>query len=62
MASTSSGNVGNSSSGEWVELTDPQTGRLCYANPVSGECRWDRPANVRLYEFASLSTMLTPTL
>ncbi|RUS26185.1 hypothetical protein BC938DRAFT_471108 [Jimgerdemannia flammicorona] len=30
---------------EWVEITDPQSGNQFFANPVSGECSWERPLN-----------------
>ncbi|KAJ2162719.1 hypothetical protein GGF46_000444 [Coemansia sp. RSA 552] len=28
---------------EWLELFDPQTGRVVYANIVTGKCSWTRP-------------------
>ncbi|KAJ1551379.1 hypothetical protein HK096_000378 [Nowakowskiella sp. JEL0078] len=28
---------------ELVEMTDPQSGRIFYANIVTGECTWDKP-------------------
>ncbi|KAJ1731916.1 hypothetical protein LPJ61_002295 [Coemansia biformis] len=30
---------------EWLELFDPQTGRVVYANIVTGQCSWTRPAS-----------------
>ncbi|KAJ2567230.1 hypothetical protein IW140_004578 [Coemansia sp. RSA 1813] len=30
---------------EWLELYDPQTGRVVYANTVTGQCSWTRPAS-----------------
>ncbi|KAJ1834836.1 hypothetical protein LPJ63_001651 [Coemansia sp. RSA 2711] len=30
---------------EWLELFDPQTGRVVYANIVTGQCSWARPAS-----------------
>ncbi|KAI8826685.1 Rho GTPase activation protein [Fimicolochytrium jonesii] len=32
----------------FVELADPQTGNLFYANLVTGECTWDRPPKDRI--------------
>ncbi|KAJ1996105.1 hypothetical protein GGI04_005796, partial [Coemansia thaxteri] len=28
---------------EWLELFDPQTSRVVYANTVTGQCSWTRP-------------------
>ncbi|RUS18343.1 hypothetical protein BC937DRAFT_88864 [Endogone sp. FLAS-F59071] len=28
---------------EWVEIIDPQSGNQFYANPITGECSWDKP-------------------
>ncbi|KAI9297276.1 hypothetical protein K502DRAFT_301114 [Neoconidiobolus thromboides FSU 785] len=28
---------------EWVEIMDPQSHNIIYANPVTGECSWERP-------------------
>ncbi|KAJ1794046.1 hypothetical protein LPJ59_004617, partial [Coemansia sp. RSA 2399] len=30
---------------EWLELYDPQTSRVVYANTVTGQCSWTRPAS-----------------
>ncbi|KAJ2596869.1 hypothetical protein GGF39_003271 [Coemansia sp. RSA 1721] len=28
---------------EWLELFDPHTNRVVYANIVTGQCSWTRP-------------------
>ncbi|EPZ35453.1 MyTH4 domain-containing protein [Rozella allomycis CSF55] len=32
---------------EWVELTDPKSKATFYANPITGDCSWKRPLNVK---------------
>jgi hypothetical protein len=32
----------------FVEITDPQSGKVIYANIVTGHCTWDRPPDGKL--------------
>ena len=34
---------------EWVQIVEPKTKELMYANLLTGECLWDQP-NAPLYE------------
>ena len=33
---------------EWVEIIDPSTKSVFYANPMTGDCSWDRPKTGRV--------------
>ena len=35
---------------EWVEVKDPQSGKTFFANAKTGECAWEKPENVNMYE------------
>ncbi|KAJ1865490.1 hypothetical protein LPJ78_002664 [Coemansia sp. RSA 989] len=43
--STASTAPGSSGTPEWLELFDPQTRRVVYANIVTGQCSWTRPTS-----------------
>ncbi|RKP26475.1 hypothetical protein SYNPS1DRAFT_6660, partial [Syncephalis pseudoplumigaleata] len=32
----------------WVEIQDPQSGNIFYANPHTGECSWEEPMNAHI--------------
>ncbi|RIB02959.1 hypothetical protein C2G38_2255281 [Gigaspora rosea] len=34
----------------WVEITDPHTNDIFYANPQTGECAWEKPSNSILHQ------------
>ncbi|CAG8669577.1 4201_t:CDS:2 [Cetraspora pellucida] len=34
----------------WVEITDPNTNDIFYANPQTGECAWEKPSNMVLHQ------------
>ncbi|KAJ2451685.1 hypothetical protein EV183_003461 [Coemansia sp. RSA 2336] len=42
---TASAAPGGSGAPEWLELFDPQTRRVVYANIVTGQCSWTRPTS-----------------
>lgn len=31
---------------EWIEIVDPQSNNIIYANPVTGECSWEKPPGI----------------
>ncbi|CAG8558110.1 3804_t:CDS:2, partial [Scutellospora calospora] len=37
-------------SNAWVEITDPHTNDVFYANPQTGECAWEKPSNMTLHQ------------
>ena len=39
---------------EWIEIIDPQSSALFFANLRTGECVWDRPVNAVVYVFTAL--------
>ncbi len=41
-------NIDNNHNTEWVELKDPQSGKLFYANTINGECLWELPPGTSL--------------
>ncbi|CAG8561530.1 10944_t:CDS:10 [Dentiscutata erythropus] len=34
----------------WVEITDPHTNDIFYANPQTGECAWEKPSSSLLHQ------------
>jgi hypothetical protein len=30
---------------EWVEVRDPQSGKVFFANAKTGDCSWEKPEN-----------------
>ena len=33
---------------EWVEIVEPETRKLMYANVATGDCRWEVPQDVNM--------------
>ncbi|ORX96660.1 hypothetical protein K493DRAFT_336817 [Basidiobolus meristosporus CBS 931.73] len=44
-----SSNISRFSPGEWVEIKDPQSTEIYYANPITGECAKNMPSNALLH-------------
>ena len=34
---------------EWVEIVEPETRKLMYANVATGDCRWEAPQDVNMF-------------
>ncbi|CAG8454648.1 1660_t:CDS:10 [Cetraspora pellucida] len=45
----------------WVEITDPNTNDIFYANPQTGECAWEKPSNMNSSIGKRISIALTPS-
>lgn len=43
---SSSSSTDSDSPSEWIEIVDPQSNNIIYANPVTGECSWEKPAGI----------------
>ncbi|KAI3639330.1 hypothetical protein MIR68_002860 [Amoeboaphelidium protococcarum] len=40
--------MSSNSNNNWVEILDPQSRKIFYANTISGECCWEKPSNVQV--------------